>query len=55
MAVTAADCAGEQSVLEAGQVGGTGGFALKTIFPVVRSSATSPPPDIGLLRPDVPV
>src|SRR5262245_53195341 len=44
IAVTAADCAGEQSVRSAPH---GNGFALQTIFPVFRSRAWSPPPFFG--------
>src|SRR5579871_337077 len=44
IAVTAADCAGEQSVLSAAHARG---FAVHTGFPVLRSSACSPPPFFG--------
>ncbi len=44
IAATAADCAGEQSVLSAAH--GVG-LALQTIWPVLRSNACNPPPFFG--------
>src|SRR5579871_873056 len=45
IAVTAADCAGEQSVRAASQP--VEGAALHTILPLCRSMACSPPPFFG--------
>src|SRR5262249_31451152 len=44
IAVTAADCAGEQLVRSAAH---GNGLALQTIFPVFKSSACRPPPLFG--------
>src|SRR4051812_35294330 len=44
IAVTAADCAGEQSVLLSAQAVD---LALQAILPVLRSSACKPPPFLG--------